>query len=342
MLCGMRLETAIKRAAVLWAVAAATFGGSSAGGSGFVPAAAATPTSIPFEVLRSTGPNYTPSWPMQKERPFQIWNPIGPSAEGLLVTSRTSAGPVIDLSTVPFATPEPPGNPGRAPSTYLFVEGNASPWAVYFHSAGEGFNFLNDWQVPTSNGVQLFNAAAFEPATPNPWGLNLEAHIVSVQVNGGNGSPGTGPHFVVTDAKILNGSARTPIEPTLSLAEGAVLWKHWLSARKASILIALNRADKLTPGVPYGPETTLIRTGISPTWDSAAQELRIRFYEQRERYSRTNSCVPSPSVRCHGADVRSYGVEMAIELRFDRKGKLVGRTNRPPLASPGIVNALRP
>lgn len=341
MLIPMPERTANKRAAAISTAVALALAASVVGIS--VPYAGSVGASSPstFAPLPGpSGPIYVPRWPVMSQQPFQKWNRLGTSAEGLLVATRTSAGPVIDWLAAPIELPE---SADRQPSTYLFVEGKASPWAVYFASKGEGYNFLSDWQVPTSNGVKLFDAAAFEPTTPNPWGLTLEAHLVKVQVNGGDGSAGQGPHFVITDAQVLDGSAQTPIVPSRSLAQGLALWKRWLSTRKASISTALNRANKQTPGIAYGPETTVSRLGISPTWDAATQELHVRFYERRERRStQSPACVPSPRVRCARPAIRSYGVEMALELRFDRKGNLVRRTNTGPLTSPGIIDALVP
>jgi hypothetical protein len=298
------------------------------------------PTTTGFAAPCLTNPIYGPSWPLQREQPFQKWNALGPSAEGLLVATRTSAGPVIDWSTSAIEMPEPPGRP---PATYLFVEGSFSPWGVYFTSTGEGYNFLSNWQVPTSNGVKLFDAAAFEPTTSNPWGLNLEAHLVKVQVNHGDGSSGGmngGPHFVVTNAEVLDGSTRTPIVPSRSLSQGAGLWKRWLTGRNNSIKAALDQADKQTPGIRYGAETTVIRSGISPTWDSGTQQLRVRFYQHRERRSQIDPGLQAS--RCKPQGIRSYGVETAIELLFNRNGKLVGRRDRPPVPSPGIAPSFVP
>lgn len=88
----------------------------------------------------------------------------------------------------------------------------ASLQAPYFSAecTNSGLNPIRAWQVPTPAGYRPFDVAALGPAVPNTHGLTEPAHLVRVEVNGGEGSPQGNLHFVITKCEIIDGGTLYP------------------------------------------------------------------------------------------------------------------------------------
>jgi hypothetical protein len=174
---------------------------------------------LPFAVAAGcAGPAPAPSWPPPAGVvddwggpaalvPFQHWLPVPGRVVGLLFARGAQPwGGSLSYGRG--------SDTGTERTEYAFSFDRSSPYALYFASDGRGFNFLSDWGVPLPDGsTARYDAAMFGPETPDPWGLDRPAHLVELEVNDGRGGRGgpTGLHFVVTGARVIDGSDECPV-----------------------------------------------------------------------------------------------------------------------------------
>ncbi|MGE0526462.1 MAG: hypothetical protein AB7G93_17380 [Bdellovibrionales bacterium] len=124
--------------------------------------------------------------------PYQTWADLGANAMGMLVSAQVLDIPLIDHGWGIYEDPKR--------TEYKFMQEGLSPVAMYFVSDGRGFNFLKDWSTSDMRGFRA-DAAMFSAHTPNEWGLKDDAHIVTVEVNGGRGGDAS-IHFIATGVEI--------------------------------------------------------------------------------------------------------------------------------------------
>jgi hypothetical protein len=267
-----------------------------------------------------------PSKDFLKQFPWQQWSSFKSTGRGILVTSNGKWGPILDWTKNIGGS-----KPSSHNSPYWFLANGNSPTVVYFPSKGEGFNFLQDWQIHTFSGVIRFDAAQFTPETSNGFGLNAEAHLVEFELNRGRG--GGGIHFVMTNVKILDGTDEYPIVPVQALDSAAARWESWLADETSSIDALLAKAAGTVPGEPEETHSDAIERTMFPTWYDHERFLRVAFYRLLTRtitqtwtYTRENKCssdAPCPaSTKEKVSAVRNYSVDMAMVIDIDVYGKI--------------------
>ena len=221
---------------------------------------------------------------------------------------------------------------------YKFGVDGTSPYAVYFESDGRGFNFLQAW---TGGGRGTYDAAMFNHTTPNRWGLARRAHLVEVEVNGRRGAR-AGIHFVVTGARVLDG---TPTYPP-HIDEVLVALRQRFDAVFANERPELEglytaAVQNVGPRYAFGPPTRE-PVGVFPTWLSTARAIEVVFTAgvSGEGVDRTyqpgaRGCPPcppgAPCVECNRmvADqppTATVHAGFAIRYRVDARGLIVAET----------------
>lgn len=289
--------------------------------------------------------------------PFQVWPTLPGTTEGLLipVVSRWGVHALWAKQLSARATPQPAS---AGSDTFLFAQNGKSPFAVYFQIAtGEAATLLK-WNP----GGTAAGAYDVRPAAPGDKRLALPnaAHIVAVEVNAGHGSRDNyGPHFVATATKRLDGTNAVPMQVSATLDDALTRWTNFTAAQQAAINTALDRAGQDTPGKPFGAETVTEQEGYFPSWRADTHELVVLYYRRVIRSSSQselsgggytcnkyrvpgNQFCPAPPPPHMVTTFRSYGAELAMELRYDQRGKLLAATAFPAaphanrLASSGL------
>ncbi|MEN9578154.1 MAG: hypothetical protein RJA70_1163 [Pseudomonadota bacterium] len=172
--------------------------------------------------------------------PFQVWPDLDPavSAIGLLFTGELADG------VYAFDHGRAAG-PSDQSSTYRFTADGSSPYVLYFESTGAGFNYLDNWKVPVTDGSgeAQFDAAQFGPDDLARFGVSKPVHLVKLQVNAGRG--GSGLHFVATDGEVLDGTQAYPFDPTALLVDAAAQAAKVFGTSDFSTLLEQARQDAL-------------------------------------------------------------------------------------------------
>jgi len=224
---------------------------------------------------------------------------------------------------------------------YKFSMKGTAPYAVYFVSKGEGHNFLRDWTVyvPTPPNQVKYNAAMFDPSTPNAWGLSRLAYLVSVDVNDQRG--GAGIHFVITDVRILDGTPEFPPRVDDLLFGLRARFDKFVEAHQADIETSLQlktRAIDPQFGAPLAIEKTV---GMAPSWRELVRNVEATFtatmrYAGRGKTLR-RACPPcqGPCTRCIDdpyLDVPTAIVTIAARYAVNGTGEVIAETQYTPIA----------
>jgi hypothetical protein len=285
-----------------------------------------------------------------RRAPFQQWPTLQARAVGLLVQYDSPYGRLVGW-TRGLRRLEDTRFPSSNSRYYSATDG-ASPWAMYFASQGEGHNVLRHWQVtiPQGRWASFPLVAMYEPQTRNPYGLHAPAHLVEVEVNGGQGAA-PGVHFVATGCRVLDGTRRYPIVVADALAAARRRFDEVLARDRSAVAAALARAASAPGAEPYGPTTTLTHEGVSPTWLRESQRLRVLFYRAVTATSFKSEPAPiagdgsSPGPwRPRPGPItrtRTHGVELGLEVEFDQRGRMVAeRVYAPTPLSREALQAL--
>ncbi len=262
--------------------------------------------------------------------PYATWRVLGAREQGLLLPASSRWGVQAAWTRVMGQLIFSDSLGG-----YVFTSRGTNPWVIYFESSGEGRNFLRNWQRTLADGsVGLFDAAMFDPGTPNRFGLSRTAHIVEVEVNRGLGAR-SDLHFVATDVRLLDRTPALPIDPERALDEARRCFDDFVAGSRASLEAALERAGaRLEAGPGWEPEREQTLDAIAPTFDPDSRRLRVVFARRvvrtitrRETEMITPNCPPgAPCVPPHEEVIvrtRGYGADLAEELEFDARGTLV-------------------
>lgn len=271
--------------------------------------------------------------------PYQEWPALPGRTIGLMAALSPSWGPNPGWTRQPW--PVERGRGGNA--WWYFMSGGHSPWASYWdHRDDPAAKVqLDQWQVPLADGtIARYDAVQYQLGERNPWGLSDEAHLVEIEINDGRGSKPSYLHFVITDARVVDGSDAYPIRVADTLRDARKRWDAYVAAEEQTVAARLDEANRAAAGEPYGEETTEAQEAVFPTWDADRAELRVLFYQQVMRSS--HRFEPVQSRHCpEGAPCmreperpevlrRTYGVELGLELVWDRRGKLVRGTYFTP------------
>ena len=281
-----------------------------------------------------------------KRLPMQVWPVLGSHAEGLLITSDPSDsmspwGTLLIWDKILLAGSAKQTAPA-AQSPYWFFTGGHSAQVVYFRSAGEGINYLNNWSVPVKDGgTAHYDAAMFTPLTQNRWGLHANAHLVAVEVNGGAGAP-PNIHFVITDARILDGTPGYPAPMDL-LTTARKEWERRLAEVDPALRVTLDKADRDAPGKAFGDEIEDAGECVYPTWLAKEHLMRVTYYHRLTRTSIKReqhmgyhpAPLGAPGVPPHMETFtykRVYGAACALTLDLDAANHIVNEVSYGPSA----------
>ncbi|MBI3550352.1 MAG: hypothetical protein HY078_15030 [Elusimicrobia bacterium] len=262
--------------------------------------------------------------------PYQKWPAFGAKTKGLLVQKEIAGVCRIDhMHTVRQVQPVDTWKCVQGDdNTYAFSEGDSSPFAVYFKSSGEGYNFLRNWRM--RNGFQA-DAAQFARTTPNAWGLNDEAHIAEVTVNGGQGTPANEIHFIITDATVQS----TPAQAVRSFLGRFSTGSREVAAADKQLKDAIAKLPS------RGPSEAKIYAGFTATWFESRGILRVTYYRKatdvhQKDLGTVSSCAPCRGQRCppcpppqHRVYTYTRGAEWAIQEDFNKAGTLLKRRRFP-------------
>lgn len=268
--------------------------------------------------------------------PFQKWSPLGAHAQGLLVMDTVQGVPLLAYS---------------GENTYKFVEGSDSPVVVYFPSSGEGVNYMQDWQVPSSNGY-VASVAQFGKDNQNPWGLSEDIEIVDVEVNGGNGGSGD-IHFVPSKTTVL--SIQKAMNPSEKLNDFLKPYSNVDGAESQLIVSQLDQIvmdrkarDSGYTQVKNDRSSPTTGRGFMVRLSDAGDQIKFVYYSSRD-YSYWQSSGGMSGPHCQpGHTVTQYGAEFARTIIEDATGNVVDDESvtkpyiKSPVSYPGACMPIDP
>lgn len=301
-----------------------------------------------------TGPTIVPTSAAQAWDAvlLQTWPTLEGATEGLVIPIATRWGvhATWNKQLWPVGTP-----PTAQPNTFMFAQNSKMPFAVYFQTAPGEAPSLTHWN-PGGTNVGAYDVRQAAPGDKR-LGLPNSAHIVAVEVNAGRGSHNNyGPHFVATSTKRLDGTDAVPMNVVATLDDARARWTNFTAAQQRAINTALDRAGQDTPGKPFGAETVVEHDGYFPSWRADSHELVVLYYRRVIRSSSHsemsgggytcskyripgNQFCPAPPPPQLVTTFRSYGAELAMELRYDKRGKLLAATELPAAPHPNRIAA---
>ncbi len=325
-------------------------------GSNVVPNEVNDPDAMPDEVSE---PDTTPSAPLPSDDPviptpdpgdsllsnlvpFQQWPPLGAEAVGLLFSATNEQyGVAFDHSRGFYAVTAPEN------TNYRFSINGSSPYVVYFEAeAGEGTNFLSQWQVPgTGDADVVYDVAQFGPDDIGRWGLTSPVHLVRVEVNGGVGSANS-VHFVPTDVEVLDGTDEYPLDPFEAFVTHRQMADEMFGAAEFVSMFEERRLALERDGAEYVDLGDQVQ--IFPSWMNDTDTLRLIFmhrhtgaWESMELVEmQCPECPPgAPCAFCDPGPVNQLvstrlAVEEAVVFEVDKTGETLGTTFHEATSAP--------
>jgi hypothetical protein len=269
-------------------------------------------------------------WTQADLVPFQEWHELPGTVTGLI----WMAGPQAwGAGYEHFGGPSQQGDRDE----YKFGVDGTSPYAVYFVSDGRGYNYLTNW---SGGGRGAFDAAMFDCDTPNAWGLSRRAHVVEVDVNGRQGAP-PGVHFVVTNARVLDGTSAFPPRADEVLLALRRRFDAVLADERPELDGLYASAARAAGGEYSFGARTNDPIGVFPTWRRDAQAMEVVFTAGSSGVGRGPStqgmdqcphCPPgAPCMRCDPSSFQLtptavVKVTFAVRYRVDARGLIVAET----------------
>ncbi|RLB56183.1 MAG: hypothetical protein DRJ42_04150 [Deltaproteobacteria bacterium] len=229
----------------------------------------------------------------------------------------------------------------RTPSYRFYTEGS-SGYAPYWATGDEhGINPMT-WRVVDAQHVEHdVRSAMLGPSTPNPWGLHRRAHLVEVEAELPTQS-NSGLHFVVRDARILDGTQAYPLVVEDAVTQLHARFRDQVEAVSAEVERILGQGRARVPAgyearIPDGPQLQTY-----PSWldDERALEVTIiaRYREahigpRERRMSQCRPCRrsggrPAPCPRCNPQPYMHepqvfVGWQMAARYRVGHDARLI-------------------
>lgn len=291
------------------------------------------------------------NWKLKDLVPFQVFPAVPASLVGIIWSSgRQPWGSGYDHGAMTSSS--------KDRLEYKFGVNGSSPYAVYFVSEGQGYNFLQNWSVPippSANGganyVQ-YNAAMFSATTQNKWNLSRLAHIVEVDVNDKRG--GVGIHFVITNARVVDGTPAFPPRADDVLIALRARFNTYLATQEDTIRAKLTKAVSTQPKTVHFGLQTIGPVGVFPTWNTARGAMEVVFTRQTTQTGKgtpqrsANRCPPCPpGAPCAACDenmfVRTPVVEIsvptAVRYIVDKSGEVIAETRYLPIAPVNLERA---
>ncbi len=307
-------------------------------------------TPPPDDTVNQPPNTMTPTGLLEELIPFQEWPALGADQVGLLYEGQLN-------EFYAFSHGRGAGE-NQQSDRYRFAANGSSPYVLYFESTGDGFNFLQNWRVPTNDGGEdaVYDAAQFGPADLNRWGVSKPAHLVRMTINDGRG--GTGLHFVGTDAELLDGTAEYPLDTTQVLADAAAQAAALFDAEAfAAAVEAEGEAAKAELDNPdagmHEPAGSVL--GFLPSWNEDEQTLSVIFVQREAGQWVEYGAMVTDNVNCppgapcaqppptYEATISAYGLEQAVVYTFSSAGELTDEASYPPQPVPfaGVTQTVR-
>ncbi len=287
---------------------------------------------------------------------------------GAMRAARAAGGAVAPARKDPF--PELPGKaiglivlPGREPwgtfyepgfdwawagsekdTTYRFLVGERTEYAPYFSPASPirtPFGLRVELPAgPTSYTVDM--AAGAKALAAKAHGIRAAVHLVEVEVNGGRG--GRGPHFVITGARILDGTSALPLSLEEKLGEARRAFDAAVARMGGAIARDLEAAGK---DVRAGAGKRFVRASpmdveqvvYRPVWVEASRRVEVTFAYRRVRAWIVKSGPPRPYTK--GAPpppelTARYSAGVALRYRLGEGAPVEVETFGPMVLEPAI------
>ena len=307
------------------------------------PADSTTPAPGPGPVADYAAKSHSVTGSALEQIPFQRWPDVPSYVVGILYEAGAQpwGGSVGHMRNAHTSS-------GR--NEYKFSFDGSSPYALYFASDGRGENYLTGWGVPLPNQqYEQYDAAMFGAAVQDEWGLDRKAHLVELEVNNGKG--GRGLHFVVTDARVLDGTDDFPMDPVAVLVSLRRSFDREIDARRddlnAKMAASKQRAEQAVVG-KRDPEKTMPEAQVAmwPSWHREDRKLSVTFvylaggvinetipaeHVKHPDCPPGAPCVdwgpPQPQPASH-----AYGVEMGATFDVDASGAITAATIYEPRA----------
>jgi len=242
-------------------------------------------------------------------------------------------------------------------SEYKFGFDGSSPYAVYFVSDGRGINFRKNWSVGLEPGARIgedkgtarYDAAMFQATTPNDWGLSRIAHVVDVDVNDKRG--GVGIHFVITNARVIDGTPAFPPQANNVLIGLRARFNTYLVANEERIRKTLDaEVSTLQSSYRFGRRIKSV-VGVFPTWNTSKKAMDVVFTRVTNQAGEGNAkpngkqcppCPPgAPCMLCREEMIfmtptADVAVLTAVRYVVDKTGEVVEETHYLPMTTKNL------
>lgn len=233
---------------------------------------------------------------------------------------------------------EPAVDTGVTAAPYAYF-GPLGRRPVYFLSDGAGQNFMKGWMRQTLDGRSLaLNVAMFAPGENKKLPLDKAIHLVDLEVNHGHGEKAADPTFVITEARVLDGTEVLPID--LEAAAKALderAQASFSAAEQRAAADVKSAEKKLPPDVTRNTRPPAIDRRRSVTWDDARKELTFTYLETwgaahaGPTKALESNCPPgAPCLPSYDVTTYSIGFQVGVQLRLSAAGKLLEETTFEP------------
>lgn len=255
----------------------------------------------------------------------------GPVGPGEPTTIRLGPGrPIIETLTVSASEhlaarmplPAYPGLPGRVIG--LLYRGDA-PWGI---DPG--------WQRKVLDVNQRWREAGYRFTSGEnlPWyarfrvepTLSRAAYLVEIEIADGAGARRGAPDYQITGMERRDETRDFPLDVEETLSGARVRFDEWLDEKALEL------------GQPEGLEKETIQEAAVPAWLPESSHLRVLFYRRILRTTSRQDREPPRRCRrgapCPGPKIlyitEGYGLELALELEYDRNGDLIAERRIEP------------
>ncbi len=299
-------------------------------GSPWAPSPRVPPKALDVTRVRSTA--------------VEAWSEDALRAELGIATSASGSPTAPDLPGVlRGALLADAGAGAGAETPYRFSSTGKTTATALFVSDGRGIGFAKGARRQTLDGrVLSIDVAAFARGTSNPWGLSNRAHLVEVEVDGGHGDASHDGLFVVTNVRVLDGTAAFPLDLEAALSKLEARAAARVKVDEPRFGAAMGAAEKTLPGgsAHVEPRLWIERVERTLSWNDARSELWFTYVRRASApYAgpterRTTDCgdgrpcqqqVTTPRYELRGA--------MLVRQKVEASGVLLEETTYAPHAA---------
>ena len=200
--------------------------------------------------------------------------------------------------------------------------------------------------VTGDRGPYWISTRADPSAASVPLAIDGRPHIIALVVEDStdearrasqNGGVVASAWTQLDDRAQSSGNVRAvTLDVSATLDDAVARWEAFVASQRDEVTRALAIADHDSSGKPFGREKTATENGFAPTWMPDSQHLIVRYAQRSTRWSerkvRERSCPrnrPGPCRDVFVVETRTYHADVALELEYDRSGKLVAERRYP-------------